>query len=185
MKIYYKNIMEQTITDKIIRNDISDPGGITGYKNPMLHDNLSKIIRWYKGRTTFESWKTNPDFTWQSRFHDHIRWNDESFHRISEYLINWSFVSHIGLWGLKKSIKASANWLIPWVQERKNSGACTDFTSVVSEGIVVRSIVFSGLFAYFFDRKKVRPVRPCFAHLVSPKAFSGGASGYARTKAKN
>ena len=73
MKIYYKNIMEQTITDKIIRNDISDPGGITGYKNPMLHNNLSKIIRWYKGRTTFESWKTNPDFTWQSRFHDHIR----------------------------------------------------------------------------------------------------------------
>jgi putative transposase len=58
------------------------PGGITGNKNPMLHDNLSKIIRWYKGRTTFESWKTNPDFAWQSRFHDHIIRNDELFHNI-------------------------------------------------------------------------------------------------------
>src|SRR5690606_17956455 len=48
------------------------PGGITGNKNPMLHDNLSKIIRWYKGRTTFESHKNHPDFAWQSRFHDHI-----------------------------------------------------------------------------------------------------------------
>ena len=67
---------------------IKIPGGITGNKNPMLHDNLSKIIRWYKGRTTFESRKTNPDFAWQSRFHDHIIRNNESFHRISEYIIN-------------------------------------------------------------------------------------------------
>ena len=70
------------------------PGGITGNKNPMLHDNLSKIIRWYKGRTTFESRKIHADFAWQPRFHDHIIRNDESFHRISEYIknnpANWS-----------------------------------------------------------------------------------------------
>lgn len=29
-------------------------GGVTGNKNPMLHDNLSRIIRWFKGRSTFE-----------------------------------------------------------------------------------------------------------------------------------
>jgi putative transposase len=29
-------------------------GGFAGNKNPMLHDNLSRIIRWYKGRCTFE-----------------------------------------------------------------------------------------------------------------------------------
>ena len=29
-------------------------GGITGNKNPMLHKNLSRIMRWYKGRCTFE-----------------------------------------------------------------------------------------------------------------------------------
>lgn len=64
------------------------PGGITGYKNPMLHDNLSKIIRWYKGRTTFESRKLQTDFSWQSRFYDHIIRNQDSFHRIYEYVSN-------------------------------------------------------------------------------------------------
>ncbi len=63
-------------------------GGITGNHNPMLHDNLSKIIRWYKGRTAFESRKINIDFAWQSRFHDHIIRNDESFQKISEYITN-------------------------------------------------------------------------------------------------
>jgi putative transposase len=63
-------------------------GGITGNYNPMLHDNLSKIIRWYKGRTAFESRKINIDFAWQSRFHDHIIRNDESFQKISNYITN-------------------------------------------------------------------------------------------------
>jgi putative transposase len=70
------------------------PGGITGHKNPMLHDNLSKIIRWYKGRTTFESRKFHADFAWQPRLHDHIIRNDQSFQKITEYImnnpLNWS-----------------------------------------------------------------------------------------------
>lgn len=70
------------------------PGGITGNKNPMLHENLSKIIRWYKGRTSFESRKIQANFAWQSRYHDHIIRNDESFHKITEYIknnpLNWS-----------------------------------------------------------------------------------------------
>lgn len=69
-------------------------GGITGKKNPMLHENLSKIIRWYKGRTTFESRKFHAGFAWQSRFHDHIIRNDRSFQNITEYIknnpISWS-----------------------------------------------------------------------------------------------
>ncbi len=61
-------------------------GGITQYKNPMLHDNLSRIICWYKGRVTFESRKINIKFAWQSRFHDHIIRNEKSFNEISEYV---------------------------------------------------------------------------------------------------
>jgi putative transposase len=64
------------------------PGGVTGINNPMLHDNLSKIIRWYKGRTTFESRKIFLRFAWQSRFHDHIIRDEKSFHAISQYIIN-------------------------------------------------------------------------------------------------
>lgn len=63
-----------------------NPGGVTGRHNPMLHRNLSRIIRWYKGRTTFECRKLNPDFRWQARFHDHIIRDQASFDRISQYI---------------------------------------------------------------------------------------------------
>ena len=61
-------------------------GGITGNKNPMLNNNLSRIIRWYKGRVTFESRQIHADFAWQSNYNDHIIRNDESFHRINRYI---------------------------------------------------------------------------------------------------
>ncbi|MCF8302522.1 MAG: hypothetical protein K9I94_04530 [Bacteroidales bacterium] len=64
------------------------PGGITGNKNPMLHDNISRIFNWYKGRVTFESRKINADFAWQSRFYDHIIRNDMEYQRIKNYIIN-------------------------------------------------------------------------------------------------
>ncbi len=63
-------------------------GGITGNNNPMLHENLSKIIRWYKGRTTFESRKLNLNFAWQPRYFDHIIKNGKAFEEISAYIIN-------------------------------------------------------------------------------------------------
>ena len=61
-------------------------GGITENKNPMLHDNLSRVIRWYKGRVTFESRKINAGFAWQSRFYDYIIRNEKSFNEITEYV---------------------------------------------------------------------------------------------------
>lgn len=63
-------------------------GGFSGNKNPMINKNLSTIIRWYKGRVTFESRKTHADFAWQSRFYDHIIRNDNEHQRITDYIIN-------------------------------------------------------------------------------------------------
>ncbi len=63
-------------------------GGVTKHHNPMLHNNVSRIIRWYKGRTTFESRKINTEFGWQSRFYDHIVRNEKSLNRIKEYIKN-------------------------------------------------------------------------------------------------
>ena len=63
-------------------------GGITGNKNPMLNDNLSRIMNWYTGRVTFESHKIHADFGWQSRFYDHIIRNDKSYQKIKNYIIN-------------------------------------------------------------------------------------------------
>ncbi len=49
---------------------------------------LSVIIRSYKSAVTKHANRLGFDFGWQTRFHDHIIRNDESFNRISEYIIN-------------------------------------------------------------------------------------------------
>ena len=47
-------------------------GGVTGKNNPMLSNNLSRVIRWYKGRVTYEVRRTGANFKWHSSFHDRI-----------------------------------------------------------------------------------------------------------------
>lgn len=61
-------------------------GGFSGDKNPMMGNSISKIIRCYKGRCSFECRKINPNFAWQSRFHDHIIRNSKSFENIQNYI---------------------------------------------------------------------------------------------------
>lgn len=66
----------------------SNAGGFSENKNPMIHENVSRIIRWYKGRCSFELRKINAHFEWQSRFYDHIIRNDSEYQRISDYIVN-------------------------------------------------------------------------------------------------
>jgi REP element-mobilizing transposase RayT len=54
----------------------------------MMNENISRIIRWYKGRCSFEIRKIDSDFAWQSRFYDHIIRDEASFQKISNYIIN-------------------------------------------------------------------------------------------------
>ena len=71
--------------------DNNQHGGITGNYNPMLTDHsLGKIIRWYKGRTTFEIHKLNNhlNFEWQPRFYEQIIRDENSLQRIREYIVN-------------------------------------------------------------------------------------------------
>ena len=60
---------------------------------PMNKHSLGKIIRWFKGRTTFEIRKTESKFSWQSRFYDNIIRNEKSFCYIRKYIkenpMNW------------------------------------------------------------------------------------------------
>jgi REP element-mobilizing transposase RayT len=63
-------------------------GGITGNNNPMFHENISRVIRWYKGRCSFEFRKIHADFAWQPRFHDHIIRDAQSFENIQNYITN-------------------------------------------------------------------------------------------------
>ncbi len=52
----------------------------------MIGNSISKIIRWYKGRCSFECRQINLNFGWQSRFHDHIIRNSKSFENIQNYI---------------------------------------------------------------------------------------------------
>lgn len=49
---------------------------------------LGSIVNQYKRICTINARKINPGFSWQSRFHDHIIRNHQSFQRISNYIIN-------------------------------------------------------------------------------------------------
>lgn len=55
-------------------------------KNLMQSNNISKIIRWYKGRITFEAHKINPKFEWHTRFYDHIIKDQKALKRIRNYI---------------------------------------------------------------------------------------------------
>jgi len=50
--------------------------------------NLASIIRGFKSAVTNQAHLIHAEFAWQSRFHEHIIRNEESFHRISEYIRN-------------------------------------------------------------------------------------------------
>jgi len=71
----------------------SHRGGITGIHNPMLHQNLSRMIRWYTGRVSYESHKLNTDFNWQRRFDDRIIRDSEEYKIKTRYIqqnpLNW------------------------------------------------------------------------------------------------
>ena len=48
--------------------------------------NLASIIRGFKIGITTRARKINPEFAWQSRYHEHIIRNNESFKRICNYI---------------------------------------------------------------------------------------------------
>ncbi|MBC7426817.1 MAG: transposase [Bacteroidia bacterium] len=81
-------------TNFIDSSELKKTGGFANEKNPMLHNNISRVIRWFKGRCTYEIRKIHADFKWQSRFYDHIIRNSESFGIIQNYIKsnpeNWS-----------------------------------------------------------------------------------------------
>ncbi|CAH0335387.1 hypothetical protein FVB9288_01028 [Flavobacterium sp. CECT 9288] len=67
-------------------HDDEKKGGFSGNNNPMFHENISRIIRWYKGRCSFEMRKIHADFNWQSRFYDHIIRDSRAFDTIQNYI---------------------------------------------------------------------------------------------------
>jgi len=63
-------------------------GGFAGNNNPMFHENISRMVRWYKGRCSFEMRKIHADFNWQTRFYDHVIRDSRAFDTIQNYIEN-------------------------------------------------------------------------------------------------
>jgi len=80
---------EENAMNRVSTRGDGERGGVTGLFNPMLSKNsLSKIIRWYKGRCTFEINQIYEGFGWQERFHDNIIRHESALDRIRQYIIN-------------------------------------------------------------------------------------------------
>jgi len=74
------------ITDSILSIE-QNIGGITGVHNPMLHRDLGHVIRWFKGRVSFEC-RDYTDFAWQERFYDRIIRDKKGLIEVRKYIFN-------------------------------------------------------------------------------------------------
>ena len=61
-----------------------------GYKNQFgpQTKNLASIVRGFKTGVTINARQIDPDFAWQTNYHDHIIRNEKSFQKISDYIID-------------------------------------------------------------------------------------------------
>lgn len=72
-----RGAMHRASTDGIYKNEFGPQS-----------KNLSSIIRGFKSAVTVQARKIDPEFGWQSRFHDHIIRNTISYDAISQYIID-------------------------------------------------------------------------------------------------
>lgn len=75
-------------TPKLGVSATTNPHRTTNASLKWQSDTLGVIINQYKRVVTIHARRITPHFAWQSRFHDHIIRNDDSFERITRYIIN-------------------------------------------------------------------------------------------------
>jgi len=67
---------------------------MTRVENKWKSGTLGVIINQYKRICTINARKTDPDFGWHTRFHDHVIQDNESYIRIRNYIVdnpkNWN-----------------------------------------------------------------------------------------------
>ena len=73
----FRDAMHRVSTDGVFKNEFGPQS-----------KNLASIIRGFKSAVTVRARKINPEFGWQSRFHDHIIRNQKSYETISQYIID-------------------------------------------------------------------------------------------------
>ena len=63
------------------------PSSVQSIPGPQ-RNNLSSIIRGFKSTVTVQARLIDPDFAWQTRFHDHLIQDNKEYNRIQKYIRN-------------------------------------------------------------------------------------------------
>ena len=64
----------------------TNKSGISNNPMELPNDTIGKMMRWYKGRVSYECRKSGLAFKWQARFHDHIIRDRSSLDNIRLYV---------------------------------------------------------------------------------------------------
>lgn len=86
-----RDAMHCVSMDTPTTNDTDAMHGVSTAKNSFAPQskNLASIIRGFKSAVTTQARKMgDTNFNWQSRYHDHIIRDAQSFHNIEQYIIN-------------------------------------------------------------------------------------------------
>ena len=86
--------MDVVVPVETLHCNVSTPTNTTNNKNEQMANispksgTISTIIRSYKSVVSKNARSIHADFGWQSRFHDHIIRDEQSYQTISNYIIN-------------------------------------------------------------------------------------------------
>jgi REP element-mobilizing transposase RayT len=83
-----RNLIYQIQKGNIINEVPTLKSGIKNNPMELQKISLGRIIRWFKGRVSFEAKKLNRDFSWQQRYCDRIIRNEKEYYFVIEYIEN-------------------------------------------------------------------------------------------------
>ncbi len=81
-----RNMTVRCAINHVPTNQFHTKSGIPNNPMKLPQNTIGKMIRWYKGRVSYECRKQKIDFGWQARFHDHIIRNRRSLENIRQYI---------------------------------------------------------------------------------------------------
>ncbi len=79
--------INKQIVETLHATSLRQPNKYLSAISPKAHS-ISTIVRSYKSAVAKHAHRLGYDFAWQARFHDHIIRTEESFNKITEYVIN-------------------------------------------------------------------------------------------------
>jgi len=79
-------INRKNVINRTANRHVPNKSGIPNNPMELPQDTIGKMMRWYKGRVSFECRKSGIAFAWQSRFHDHIIRDSRALEHIRQYI---------------------------------------------------------------------------------------------------